>query len=322
MPSAPAKLVSVYGLLGDVEATYGDGGTLVAGTHGIRIADEAVAALAYLYEGERNTGSQAGGTLPRVAPAGRSATLSVPIEVRGSSTTYTASDAPLDLDVLLRIAGHDATFATEWTYTPISTGVESGVFEAYARGEKFVITAANATFGISVPAIGFATANFEVQGICAAAVADAALPAITYDAIVPPVANNITLDIHGWTAAVVRSIEFTTNREIGARADINSSGHAGYALGSRSAQTVVTIEAPALTALDAYALRDAATVLTAFSWQVGDTANNRLLLDGGSYSQIVGVEEGSDGPVATWAITVAHNMSGPNADDEYSLVFD
>jgi hypothetical protein len=321
--------------LGDTESAYGGGATLVAGTHGIRLASPAVGTIEYAYGGERSPSTSSGGTTERTTPAGAFGSLPVAVEARGRGSAYSATDYAEDLHVLLQIAGHNATYSAtptpQWTYTPDSlpANVPSGAFEAYGRGEVYELIGTYAGFGLEMAGPGIAIANFDIQGLITTLPVDAALPSITLNTLKPPVAKDISVVIGNYTAAVVRSLTFSRNTDSGPRLDLNgTTGHAGFALGRRAAQTEIEIEAAALTTggppwtaagtINPYELRDSAETF-AFSWTLGSVQYNRIGFSA-PQSQIAAVELSDDGPVATWRLTIEHHMTTPSADDEYAIL--
>lgn len=316
---APTKTITVFGLLGDIEATYGGGGALVAGTDGILLAEAALCKINYLHDGMRAPGATTGGPPVRSSPTGRWGEFTPRVEMRGKNSAYSGSVWSQELHTFLRSSGHDAAFSVDkWTYTPSSTNIDSGFYELYTRGQMWSMVGAYSDFNITVDGPGFAIAEFPTTGLIDALPTDVALPAITYDTHQPPKAINMGIDINGVTGLVVKGLRFSKSRTNSPRNDINAGGHAGYAPGRRESLTEIDVEMDSLGTLDPYALRDAGTVLSAFTWQLGSAANNIVTFAANTGSQIVDVDEGEEGEVGVWTLHVAHGVT-PGADDDYVI---
>jgi hypothetical protein len=327
MTAAAAKLVTVWGLLGKLESAYGGGATMTTTTDGIMLSEEAIASLTHIHSGEHAPAAGAGGIWAPTAPSGRAIALPVKCEARGFGTAYSATNLPPDVNVLLRISGHSATVVTTGgsesvTYAPITPPIvaaASGAFSAYTRGQLWPITGAFADMGFDIDG-QFLVFNFDLQGLVGAPT-DVALPAITYSAQQPCRAETVALAIGSWSP-VVRKVSFKKNTVISARADKNAAGHGGFALGRRSPQLTVTVEAPTLATLDPYADQSAGTP-RAILFTVGAAAYKRAKFNAPQcYLTPDGIKEGADGNVATTELTYQCAMSAPGSDNDYTIVFD
>ena len=323
---AATKVVSILGLLGKVESSYGAGATLAAATEGILLVEDAVMALSYLHSGEHDFTAGTGGNRERGAPSGGEGQFTARVEARGSNAAYSSSEVPMDLHVLMRISGHSATVDTtpsseKYTYDPVSSGFTSAAFESYARGEKYVMDSAYSDFGFTVEAPGFAIFEFGVRGVVApgADITDVTLPSITYDTFQPPNAESASVSIGGFTTGKVRRLSFSKNLEISPRADMNTTGHAGFTVGRRNPELEIQVEAEALATYNPYVDWDAGTA-KAITFSVGATQYNKFDFTA-SKAILRNISLDADGPTALLNLTFGLYTSTPIANDDYSIVF-
>lgn len=322
------KQVILYGLLAKTPETgsvYGAGVTLVAATDGVLLGREALMDIGYAELGERIAApGSAAAMMRRAPPSGRIATFPVRMEMRGLASAYSAPVTPPDgVHTMMLISGHQGIFTTDhWDYTPISSAWNSAGGEGYSRGQKYVLAGLYSDFNFLLENPGIMFLEFPTSALLTADPTDVSLPAITYlpSAVIPPKANNIVLNIHGVTTTKVRRISGKKNQVIAPRLDINSGGHAGFAMGQRMMTVEIEIEATALATLNPYALWSAGTQLSAFTFTVGAAANNKWkFLAPAAY--IVDVKEGTDGPSATWILTIVCPPTTATANDDYTITY-
>lgn len=326
MPALADKLTISHGLLTDIEASYGGGGSPAGSTDAVLIEEPIDVALAYAHDGSRNPALGAGGLLQRAAPAGRHGSFTVPILGRGLGAAYTAgSDEVPDLQDLIRMCGHDATRSgttpnTLWTFAPNTLNTDSGVLEGYTRGEKFVATGCMGSMRFILE--GSWRFEFDLSATFAQPV-ESALPTLTLDAsLIPPKAENISLDINGETALVVRRIEFNQNRTLANRMNQNAAGgHEGFQGTRRAPQLTVLIEQPAFSKINPYSLFEAATAM-AVSFGVDGGTGNKIAFaaDQAIIAQAPGYDEEDDIALLTLVFDLA--QTAPGAEDDYALTFD
>jgi hypothetical protein len=317
------KLVTLYGLLIKLEASYNAGGGVAAATDGVLLMEPADLSIGYVHEGERGRAPGSGGRLRRGRPSGKFGETTLKVEGRGRGSAYGASALP-EVHALMRLSGHnavvDSTLSSEKvTYTPASALADfgSGVAEGYARGQKYPLTGIYADFGFTIDGPGFLVFEFPISGLVGT-VADASVPAITYSGAEPPKAVSIALTI-GAFSPVVRSVSFKANRKRSARADVNAPGHKGFSMGSREPEMEIVVEAAALATFDPYAARDQATQY-AVELTVGDTQYNRMKFTAAK-AQIANVVDGEDEETALWTLTMPLAPSTPVANDDYEFAF-
>jgi len=321
------KLIPVFGLLGDVETVYGDGGTLTAALDGILLTEPTPMTVAYAHGGERPIAVGTAGTLQRAAPSGRSGEFTPRVEARGAGAAYSATVLPPDIDTLMRISGHaqtlDVTASLETvTYDPESApaSYESGGFEAYTRGQLFTMASAYATLSFLIEGPSFMVFEATVMGTLSDPT-DVALPVITYNTTLPPKAISLALAIGAITGTAVRRIAWTQNRNIAPRLDMNNAdGHKGFSPGRRESTLEILVEAEAFATWDPYADWKAATVRN-ITFTIGSVQYNKVTFNA-VQAQVANVTEEEDGPTALWGVTFNLGSSDGASNDEYQFVWD
>lgn len=321
-----AKTNARWGVLAMLEGSYGGGGTLVAADHGVRVYEDPAVDKEFEYDGRR-AGKQPAtqGMALNVAPSGRFARVPLAHEIHGGGAQYSTTVVP-SLHTLLRLCGMDATYVTDTSYSyapsPEATGYASGAVEVYRRGQLWAL---NGVYGEGFTISGEAgrPALFSAQliGRMPANESDASLPAITYPTVLPPKAMAMAAAINSVAQARVRSFSLEHTRNIAPRVFDTSAGvHGGFTPGAeREFRLMMTVEAVALSTLNPYALRDAATSIPV-TLTVGGTQFNRFTI-AAAQAQIEDVSDGAEGPVATWEITLGLKTSTPSANNEVSILF-
>lgn len=337
------KTISLVGLLAKNEASYGAGGSLSASTDAIQLApgDPATYAITYVFDGGRDSGNGSTGLQRGTVPKGRTAQLTARVEVKGAGAAYNADSVKSqDLHAMLLACGYsaarDATGGSEkWTFTPQSgpTGFASLVAQMYARGEVRNATHGLGNVVISRDGLGPAIAEFTFDMLDdLSAVADAAVPAITYPLhTIMPIVDHSTLTIGSWAAGstgpIVRSWSFDAGRARAPRVNLAAAAlHAGWTMGKRTPSFTAVVETAALagspyhgaTGLDPERLRDAGTTV-AVTLTHGQTQYNRLVL-GFAQAQLVGVEPDADEQTALTRLTFRPVISTPQANDDHTIV--
>lgn len=151
-----------------------------------------------------------GGTL-------RTATFDV--ELKGSGA---AGDAP-EFGDLLEVCGFAETVVggASVTYAPASTGIKSGTMYYYQDGTLMKLTGCRGNVSISLPTGEVGKASFTITGHVSV-VTDIALPAATYDAVVPAPFIGAGFAI-GAYAAIIASMTFDMANAVAMSPDANAS---------------------------------------------------------------------------------------------------
>jgi hypothetical protein len=337
MASALEKVITLYGLLGDLETNYGEGATLQESTHAILLNDKIDVPIMAAVTGERGPAPGVGASFARVQPRGWYSEFTVPIAARGAGSAYSASVFPRDLHTLLQISGHAAEVDTtpgseKWTYTPVSAlaDFESGAFHGHSRDERVVLAGAYSDFAFEIDGASFMICEFPVRTIVDTLPLDVVLPSMTYQdlTVIPPSAVNLQIALGNFTGGRSRKIRFQANRNVfGPRIDQNAATNplAGFGLGRRNATIEWTIEQEDLagtpyhsaTALDPYRLRDAGTEL-AFGFTLGATQYNKLVFSAPQV-QVVDVRKEEDDEAALWTLALECHTSDAVTDDDYEI---
>lgn len=335
------KTRTLVALLAKLESSYGGGGTLSASTDAIQLAPGTAPALtpSFVYDGDRQSGNGTSGRQRRNVPKGAQCTLVASVEVKGRGSAYSGSNFANDLHPLLRACGYGVTTVTtggseSHTYAPISGpgSVASLVFQGYSRGETHKGTHGLGSFRITQEGLGPAIAEFTLDAVWdVAAIADAAVPAITYPlaGVLPPTGAGSVVQLGSFAAAIARSWVFDAGRERSPRVNLQAAdGHAGWTLGPRSPTLEVVIETAALVGtpfhttggIDPWRLWQAANTL-AVNITHGTAQYNRFKVQCPT-AQLVGVTPEEDGETALTRLTFVPTASGPQANDDHTLVFD
>ena len=337
----PAGLVTLLGLLGKEEATYGTAIALTTTSDGLlmQFTDRNQAnlwPLSYAYDGDLGPSVASGATTKRAAPAGKAVQFSLPFRAKGAGTAYTASNTP-NLHKVIKASGFDAaltstTGSEKFTYTPTAegTGYASLSLAGYSRGQLHSLAGAVGTLNVSMDNQSPPIWTWDGRAIVSSNTSTTAVPNITYPSfsLIPPSASSATVAIGSYITTVLMSANFTFNRGIdNARVPI-SGNHLGFVPSGRGPRMTMTIEATALvgspdhtsSGLHPYLLREAATSI-AVSITIGSTQYNKYTISMPT-AQLVNVTDASNGPVATWTLEFAGHGSTPITNDDCSITFD
>lgn len=337
----PAKLVTLLGLLGKEEATYGTAIALTTTSDGLlmQFTDRnigAPATIEYAYDGDLGPSVASGATTKRAAPAGRSFRASLPFRAKGAGSAYAAATVP-NLHKILKASGLDAaltstTGSEKWTYTPTAEGTTytSLTLNAYARGELWAASGVVGNLTVAFDTQAPPVWTFDCRGI-ASAPTDASVPQITYPSFstIPPLASSATVVIGSYTTnAIVLGGSFTFGRGIDNPRVPISGTHLGFVPSGRAPRLTLTIEQSAFVGspyhtsagIDPTLLREAATSITA-SVQFGSTQYNRYKIELAT-AQLVNVTPANNGPVATVTLEFAGHGSTPTTNDDLTITFD
>ena len=319
------KVLDQYGFAAKDEAAYGTFLTPNVAVDGVLPSDQPEPAFNYLYDGARGR-SPLGGHLSGVGPTGRGMTLALAAHMILPTAAYSASVQP-SLLRLMRYCGFDQDLtANVYTLTPESgawSAGDSGSFSIWTMGELWSMAGAYGTFSVEADGPVIPTWNFDFQGIGNSLMSDVTpVPAITYlnAAKKPLKALGITLTIGGYAVGIIRSFEFTLNRELAVRANENlAGGHQGFTPGNIAPRLSVTLERIALSTFDPYSLMEAGTVQNTHM-QFGSTQYDKWKLTMAT-AEIVSVEKDEDGPTALWVIEIDGKSSTPGLNDSAVFLF-
>ena len=279
--ATPLKL---DGLLAKIESTYGTDAAPVVGTDGVRVS-ERIWSLITIEHAFINRREAVGGGLLGVAPAartGRIATMEIAIDLRGAGAAYSSSVLP-EMDALLRACSlartDDFTASSENViYNQADSAHDSVTIWAYAGTKLIKIVGCRGSVRWPIEAGLFGVIRFDMQGIVTAAPTELALPAITYDAAVPPTAVGMALTVAGWSPDVI-SAEWNQQAEIQQLPSANASdGIVGFEISGVDPIYTISAKLAAIATYDPWAVMKAAT-LTALSQTLGAVQYNRIKFD-------------------------------------------
>lgn len=333
MPTA-AVLNQVIGVLAKEEADPNAFETLsnTADACNVYIGDgdpPAPTPVEYVFDG--NIGRSAGNLAPqiRTTPNGAFRQGQFQCLPKGLGSVYSGSAfPPNEVHRWLKGAGYDATFSAtptpQWSYTPTpatSTPTHLSVRQ-FMQGSQYDNTGVQCDFSYETQGLGVPVFTFDWRGIHVAPTTQA-LPALTIGAaaVIPPVASGVVNSINGVTTLTIRRIAYRRNRntETARLAQNLAGGHAGFVAGGFSPEWEVEIERPARATFDPEALRASATSI-AFSARFGATQYNRWT-HSTAQGQIINVQPGADGALATVVITIRGFSSTPSANDAELILF-
>jgi hypothetical protein len=182
------------GILAKIESTYGTDSTPTDGTDGVRINDRAWTQMGLEYAFDNHLDDAANGSLIPPAPAGRHgriANLDIPWLVRGAGVAYGDPSPVPEADPLIRSCAMAATISegvgTENVlYEPTDQNLESCTIYAYAGAKRYRIVGCRGSFELQLRAGQLAIMRFRMRGFINTDPDELTLPAVTYDAVVPP----------------------------------------------------------------------------------------------------------------------------------------
>lgn len=323
-----AGQVEANGVIGALliqqEGSYSQSVTFDSGSDGdgalVRELPEFI--INYQHDGDRPTPQGTEGKQRRNAPTGRTVEVSFVTEMVGAEVVYTSS-APTVLppqNAYIQASGFSGSIeGSSVIYKRNSMDAAfsiAALFESRDTLRRVAGAYCDMEWGFSEPGeVGLATFNL-VGLVTRPTASDGTLLAdVIYSDPNPPRAVDVALIVSGNTSLVVRSANFTLQRDISTpRLDANSvDGHAGFAVGRQDAIFTVVVEADP-DGFDAYLLREDATEF-ATSITIGNVAGNIYAFSFPT-CQLIEVNEQLDGPVAMWELVInIHNANPGNRDD-------
>lgn len=201
-----------------IESTYGTDAVPVAGTDAILLE-----APAWGNEGLRMNERLAiranTGMLQQVF-GGRLGSVTFDVELKGSGG---AVDLPPEIGPALRACGLGETInaAVDVTYEPVSTGHESVTIYYHQDGVRHILTGCrgNVSFNLEAGAIGKASFTFTGHILIPT---DVALPAPTYDGVVPVAVIGAPFAIGGFSA-IINALTFDMSNTVSTPSDMAAS---------------------------------------------------------------------------------------------------
>jgi hypothetical protein len=267
------------------------------GTDAVRVVGIPTLKYGFLENGLRDdvvTGQL--GPAERAIPAGRYGSIDITLEVKGAGAAYSSSVAP-EADALLRMSGCGRTVTTTGSaesilYTTLDSGNETGTLYCYSANKLFKLVGCVATLKLSADAVKRGLFTFSVTGKMVTDPAEAALPALTFSSVNPPLFHSVTATIGSWSSAagadplVLKSAAIDFGNTITDRASAGATdGLAGYLVSDRRVRQDMTVEVPLLTSFDIFAaakLSGASNPLS--TWAIGTAQYNRMKVQTGRWA--------------------------------------
>lgn len=285
--------------------------------------------LDHIYDGNLGGSASSLGPQRRTTPNGRSRQYVYRVLPKGPGTAYSASAfPPRGIHRHLKAAGFDvaysATPSPQHTYTPTPAGTVPThlTTRQYLQQMQYDMRGVQCDFSYETQGLGVPVFTFTSRGI-ADLPTQAALPALTIEAttVIPPVAAGVVSSINGVTSLTIRSIRYVRNRAMDtARVALNlAGGHAGFIGGRYFPEWTVEIERPLLATFNPESLMANATAI-AFSATFGTVQYNRWQ-HGTAQGQIINVQPGAEGQLATVVLTIRGFASTPTANDAESMLW-
>jgi hypothetical protein len=282
----------IFGVAAKIEATSGTDSVPTAATDAIRVVGIPHITIDFLESGERDdvqTGQL--GRVDRTAPAGRYGRIDLQVEVKGGG----AAGAAPEYDVLMRISGHSKTVSAGVSvlYSTLDDNMETATLYLWGEGGKlFKLVGCVATLRMTAEAAKRGYKTFSVTGKMASDPADQVLPALTFNATLPPLFQAGAANIGSWSSAsgseplVLKSIEVDEQIPVADRASAGAAdGLVGYLITDRAVRQTMVVEVPALATFDPYSVAKAAggTGPTT-AYQIGTAVGNRCKVQTGRWS--------------------------------------
>ena len=274
------RLIRVQSLLVKIESTEGTDSTPV-GANAVRPAGPLTLELGQEVQNFRqDVITELLSKLGPLPPAAKFARLSIPWQVRGSGSAYSASNLP-EVDPLFRACAMSQTVVTTGgsesvTYELKTSTQESTTIYLYIDGKLHKMLGCRGTWSASAEAGQPAVVTFVMTGIYVA-VTDTSLVAGTYQSTIPPLFRGASsLVYNAVSSLIVRRYGVDIANTVAARLNANATDAlAGYHVTDRNPEASFVLEDPlvATATIEADAVAATQRVL---DMQVGSTQYNRL----------------------------------------------
>lgn len=281
------------GLAAKVEATYGTDSTPGPTTDAVRVSERIWSGIRVSHAFENLRPDAASGSLFELFPAkpgGRIVELDIAWDARGSGAAYASGTVYPEASPLFRACGLDETFdATVGdetvTYDPLDTGHESCTIYAYAGGLLFKVVGCRGNMLWPITAGQLGIIRFRMRGIMVSDPTALALPAFTYQAVVPEPAAGLGMSVGGIWSPDLISAEFDAGADIQQLDSGNAvEGIGEFAIAGFAPRYRLQTRTPAdfLTTIDVYddvRERTSRTLVQALGTGGDSTTYNRINLD-------------------------------------------
>jgi len=333
---------NIYGLLDKNEGTFGTDASPVAATDAFWLMYSGSAPGAPMTEklgfdgkiGKNYAGLQG---LKNAAPSMRSFSLPATIYPRGYGAAYSVTHLPPNgFHAAMLSAGYLATvvttggsesvsYAPQGDGTPVSSTLYMNAGRVIATGNYKLYKGLGglANFKLSTSNAAPPLATFDYVGIYSGNPTEVAYtsPTITDSPTVP---NSSALTFsYGGTSLSAVSFDFDSGRDLSTeRAPLTAAGaHLGYVPGAWTPILKVQVEEEAISTIDPWALRQAASTGALILGINQATQYNRYKITGAQV-QLVNVTPNVKGAMGMWDLEFAFKPSTPTGNDSLAVVFD
>ncbi len=261
--------IKIDGLLAKEESVYGTDPTPTIIANGIRVVGRIWPQLGdeYAFPNERDDVASGGFTEPIPAVSrGHMIDLDFTVELKGAGVAYATGSSVPDVDPLIvssclaRV--HDDTSEAETvTYSLADTGHLSCTIWAYAGGKLYKIVGCRGNMIWDMVAGELGRLRFVMKGMVAS-VAEAAQPAITYDAVESPAVISMGLAISGWSPNFATASLDLGNEIVRLDDGNGADGLEGFFLGDRKPRFRLGARVEALSTVDPNTIHAARTIQT------------------------------------------------------------
>lgn len=298
----------VLAVLAKIEATSGTDSVPVGTTDAVRVVGVPTLTYGFLEPGLRDDVQFGGlGVIDRTAPAGRYGTVDLTLEMRGAGVAYAAGVKP-EADVFWRMSGFGVASsftagAEFYRYQTIDTGMETATVYLYLANKlvKMVGCVASPKMSAETNKRGFMT--FSVTGRIVSDPTEVAVPALTFNATLPPLFHSGPSAIGTWNEGtatfplVIRRAEIDFGTQVNDRPSAGATdGLIGYVITDRRPRQTIVTEVPSLATFDAFNMaKVTGASQPVSSWQVGTAQYNRVKIVTGRWaleSPAIGADRG------------------------------
>lgn len=251
--------------------------------------------------------------------------LSFETEVKGKGSAYASNSLP-EIAALLRGAGMGQTLVTTGgsesvSYKPTSSGASgAATFSSYVHpdGALLKLVGCQATFSLDLKAGEYGKAKWTVKGKFVSWT-DAALPAVTVSAVLPPMVESAGMALGAFTSGVYEAVNLSLENNIVERMDVNAvGGFSGFRLTGRNPKGSIN---PLMVseATKSFWGNWEASVTEAMSLTIGSVQYNRLTITAPKV-QLLEITPGDRNGERDYNIPISLT-TGAAGDDELVLTF-
>jgi hypothetical protein len=304
----------ILAVLAKIEGTSGTDSVPTGAANAVNVVGIPTLKFGFLEDGNRTDAQFGGlGAADSAGAAGRYGQVDITLELRGFGAAYSSPNKP-PADVFWRMAGFVSTTsftggAEFYRYKSLDSGMETATLYLYTANKLFKLVGCVAQPKLTAEANKRGLVTFTVTGRIASDPTETAIPALTFNATIPPLFNASPTAIGAWNESssdplVLRKASLDFGTAIAERPSAGATdGLAGYVITDRMVRQMMTVEVPALSTFDAFAAAKASSATgPVTSWQVGTAQYNRVKIVTGRWA-LEAPGDGSDRGIKTHDLT-------------------